>query len=130
MAQVVLAYSGGLDTSVILKWLQDEYDCEVVTFTADLGQVRQQQEGGSWHSSSSSSISGRNHQAFDAGGAGGPACKCPLAVDVLMKGSLKGPQRGLQTSSWFFSSRQVRHAVACCRVRSWSPSAARRSNLA
>ena len=38
-AQVVLAYSGGLDTSVILKWLQDEYDCEVVTFTADLGQV-------------------------------------------------------------------------------------------
>jgi argininosuccinate synthase len=37
--QVVLAYSGGLDTSVILKWLQDTYDCEVVTFTADLGQV-------------------------------------------------------------------------------------------
>lgn len=37
--QVVLAYSGGLDTSVILKWLQDEYNCEVVTFTADLGQV-------------------------------------------------------------------------------------------
>lgn len=36
--KVVLAYSGGLDTSVILKWLQDEYDCEVVTFTADLGQ--------------------------------------------------------------------------------------------
>ena len=34
----VLAYSGGLDTSVILKWLQDEYQCEVVTFTADLGQ--------------------------------------------------------------------------------------------
>jgi argininosuccinate synthase len=34
----VLAYSGGLDTSVILKWLQDEYDCEVVTFTADIGQ--------------------------------------------------------------------------------------------
>jgi asparagine synthetase B (glutamine-hydrolysing) len=37
--KVVLAYSGGLDTSVILKWLQDEYNCEVVTFTADLGQV-------------------------------------------------------------------------------------------
>ena len=37
--KVVLAYSGGLDTSVILKWLQDTYDCEVVTFTADLGQV-------------------------------------------------------------------------------------------
>ncbi|MDD4904993.1 MAG: argininosuccinate synthase [Methylobacter tundripaludum] len=36
--KVVLAYSGGLDTSVILKWLQDVYDCEVVTFTADLGQ--------------------------------------------------------------------------------------------
>ena len=36
--KVVLAYSGGLDTSVILKWLQDEYSCEVVTFTADLGQ--------------------------------------------------------------------------------------------
>jgi argininosuccinate synthase len=35
---VVLAYSGGLDTSVILKWLQDEYGCEVVTFTADIGQ--------------------------------------------------------------------------------------------
>jgi len=36
--KVVLAYSGGLDTSVILKWLQDTYDCEVVTFTADIGQ--------------------------------------------------------------------------------------------
>lgn len=36
--KVVLAYSGGLDTSVILKWLQDEYQCEIVTFTADLGQ--------------------------------------------------------------------------------------------
>jgi argininosuccinate synthase len=36
--KVVLAYSGGLDTSVILKWLQDNYQCEVVTFTADLGQ--------------------------------------------------------------------------------------------
>ena len=36
--KVVLAYSGGLDTSVILKWLQDNYDCEVVTFTADIGQ--------------------------------------------------------------------------------------------
>ena len=38
VSKVVLAYSGGLDTSVILKWLQVEYDCEVVTFTADLGQ--------------------------------------------------------------------------------------------
>lgn len=37
--KVVLAYSGGLDTSVILRWLQETYDCEVVTFTADLGQV-------------------------------------------------------------------------------------------
>ncbi len=36
--KAVLAYSGGLDTSIILKWLQDEYDCEVVTFTADIGQ--------------------------------------------------------------------------------------------
>lgn len=36
--KVVLAYSGGLDTSVILKWLQDVYQCEVVTFTADIGQ--------------------------------------------------------------------------------------------
>ncbi len=36
--KVVLAYSGGLDTSIILKWLQDVYDCEVVTFTADIGQ--------------------------------------------------------------------------------------------
>ncbi len=36
--KVVLAYSGGLDTSIILKWLKTEYDCEVVTFTADLGQ--------------------------------------------------------------------------------------------
>ena len=37
-SKVVLAYSGGLDTSVILKWLQDTYHCEVVTFTADIGQ--------------------------------------------------------------------------------------------
>src|SRR3546814_3069779 len=36
--KVVLAFSGGLDTSVILKWLQQTYGCEVVTFTADLGQ--------------------------------------------------------------------------------------------
>lgn len=36
--KVVLAYSGGLDTSVILKWLEEKYECEVVTFTADLGQ--------------------------------------------------------------------------------------------
>ncbi|MEQ9559881.1 MAG: argininosuccinate synthase, partial [Rhodospirillales bacterium] len=36
--KVVLAYSGGLDTSVILRWLQDAYGAEVVTFTADLGQ--------------------------------------------------------------------------------------------
>jgi argininosuccinate synthase len=38
VAKVVLAYSGGLDTSVILRWLQEHYRCEVVTFTADLGQ--------------------------------------------------------------------------------------------
>ncbi|MFO0465714.1 MAG: argininosuccinate synthase domain-containing protein, partial [bacterium] len=36
--KVVLAYSGGLDTSVILRWLQTTYKCEVITFTADLGQ--------------------------------------------------------------------------------------------
>ena len=36
--KVVLAYSGGLDTSIIAKWLQDEYNCEVITFTADIGQ--------------------------------------------------------------------------------------------
>ncbi|VAW55796.1 Argininosuccinate synthase [hydrothermal vent metagenome] len=36
--KVVLAYSGGLDTSIILKWLEESYDCEVVTFTADIGQ--------------------------------------------------------------------------------------------
>jgi argininosuccinate synthase len=39
--KVVLAYSGGLDTSIILKWLQTEYGCDVVTFTADLGQVEE-----------------------------------------------------------------------------------------
>ena len=38
MDKVVLAYSGGLDTSIIVKWLQDTYQCEVVTFTADIGQ--------------------------------------------------------------------------------------------
>ena len=36
--RIVLAYSGGLDTSVILKWLQEEYNCEVIAFTADIGQ--------------------------------------------------------------------------------------------
>ena len=36
--KVVLAYSGGLDTSIIVKWLQDHYKCEVITYTADLGQ--------------------------------------------------------------------------------------------
>ena len=36
--KVVLAYSGGLDTSVIAKWIQETYQCEVVTFTADIGQ--------------------------------------------------------------------------------------------
>ena len=38
IGRIVLAYSGGLDTSIILKWLQERYGCEVVTFTADLGQ--------------------------------------------------------------------------------------------
>ena len=36
--KVVLAYSGGLDTSVILKWLEETYGCEIVTFTTDIGQ--------------------------------------------------------------------------------------------
>ena len=36
--KIVLAYSGGLDTSIILKWLQEKYHCEVITFTADIGQ--------------------------------------------------------------------------------------------
>ena len=36
--KIVLAFSGGLDTSVILKWLQEKYSCEVATFTADIGQ--------------------------------------------------------------------------------------------
>ena len=58
--KVVLAYSGGLDTSVILKWLQETYGCEVVTFTADIGQGEElepaRQEGrSSWASSRSSS---------------------------------------------------------------------------
>ena len=44
--KVVLAYSGGLDTSVILKWLQDVYQCEVVTFTADLGQGEEVEPAG------------------------------------------------------------------------------------
>src|SRR5512134_2814718 len=39
--KVVLAYSGGLDTSVILKWLQEHYDCEVITFTANIGQAEE-----------------------------------------------------------------------------------------
>src|SRR5687768_17771872 len=42
--KVVLAYSGGLDTSIILKWLQTTYGCEVVTFTADLGQGERSEE--------------------------------------------------------------------------------------
>ena len=36
--KIVLSYSGGLDTSIMLKWLQETYRCELVTFTADLGQ--------------------------------------------------------------------------------------------
>ena len=37
-SKIILAYSGGLDTSVILKWLQEKYQCEIITFTADIGQ--------------------------------------------------------------------------------------------
>ena len=36
--KIVLAYSGGLDTSIILKWLQENYDAEVISYTADIGQ--------------------------------------------------------------------------------------------
>jgi len=36
--KIVLAYSGGLDTSIILKWLQENYDAEIITYTADIGQ--------------------------------------------------------------------------------------------
>ena len=36
--KIVLAYSGGLDTSIILKWLQENYDSEIITYTADIGQ--------------------------------------------------------------------------------------------
>jgi argininosuccinate synthase len=43
--KVVMAYSGGLDTSVIVKWLQEEYQCEVVTFTADIGQGEEVEPG-------------------------------------------------------------------------------------
>jgi argininosuccinate synthase len=39
--KVVLAYSGGLDTSVALRWIQEEYKAEIITFTADLGQGRE-----------------------------------------------------------------------------------------
>ena len=44
MKKVVLAYSGGLDTSVILKWIQETYDCEVIAYTADLGQNEDMEE--------------------------------------------------------------------------------------
>jgi argininosuccinate synthase len=37
--KIVLAYSGGLDTSIILKWLQENYSAEVITYTADIGQL-------------------------------------------------------------------------------------------
>ena len=48
--KVVLAYSGGLDTSVILKWLIETYDCEVVTFSADIGQIDSlEKRGGQRH---------------------------------------------------------------------------------
>ena len=42
--KVVLAYSGGLDTSVIAKWLMEKYNCEVITFTADIGQGAETKE--------------------------------------------------------------------------------------
>ena len=42
--KIVLAYSGGLDTSIILKWLQENYDAEIVTYTADIGQNMDRQK--------------------------------------------------------------------------------------
>ena len=39
MKKIVLAYSGGLDTSIILKWLQENYDAEIIAYTANIGQV-------------------------------------------------------------------------------------------
>ena len=42
--RVILAYSGGLDTSVIAKWLMEKYECEVITFTADIGQGEETKE--------------------------------------------------------------------------------------
>ena len=39
MKKIVLAYSGGLDTSIILKWLQENYNAEVIAYTSDIGQV-------------------------------------------------------------------------------------------
>ena len=47
--RVVLAYSGGLDTSVILKWIKQAYQCEVITLTADLGQEEELEEIGRAH---------------------------------------------------------------------------------
>ncbi len=38
LKKIVLAYSGGLDTSVIIKWLKEQYDCEIIAFAADVGQ--------------------------------------------------------------------------------------------
>ena len=38
MKKIVLAYSGGLDTSIILRWLQEKYDAEIISYTADIGQ--------------------------------------------------------------------------------------------
>ena len=65
--KVVLAYSGGLDTSVIVKWLQETYNCEVVTFTADIGQG---EEGGTRGDTCESDPQARQSEEGEGRGAG------------------------------------------------------------
>ncbi len=84
--KVVLAYSGGLDTSIILKWLQDVYECEVVTFTADLGQVRQFCRG----------LGTELHSRLPRPSTGQPSLRPPFL------GRLNGAA-GLYTTGWLLS---------------------------
>ena len=67
--KVVLAYSGGLDTSVIVRWLQQTYDCEVVTFTADIGQGEEVEpaQGESAGTGGRADLYRRSARAFCAG---------------------------------------------------------------
>mgnify|MGYP000582502511 CR=1 FL=1 len=64
--KVVLAYSGGLDTSIILRWLQETYGCEVVTFTADLGQGEEIEPARAHHAAPRASRSARTARASAA----------------------------------------------------------------